>query len=206
MEKKSTVKALKLDPKNANKHSEYGTGLLENSIRENGFGRSIVISNDNVVIAGNGTVEGSVAVGMENVRIIETDGKELIAVKRTDIKSNTAQFYKMALADNIVAQKNIVMDIELVQAVVEDYPSTKVWGAIITDPVGAKDKVDDPNALGMVTSTFHLSGTQASKVKTAIKMSKELNKTKFQNAGNDNEQGNALYFICMEYLKLHKKK
>lgn len=201
----TTVKSLKLDPKNANKHSQYGTGLLESSIRENGLARSIVISKDNVVIAGNGTTEGAVAVGIEKVRIIETNGDELIAVKRMDIKSGTAEFYKLALADNIVAQKNIVMDVELVEAVVEEYPSTRVWGSIITDPPGAKNKVDDPEAIGQVTMNFQLSGTQAAKVKQAIKISKELNKTKFQNAGNNNDQGNALYFIVQEYLKGHKK-
>lgn len=205
MEKKTTIKDLKLDPMNANKHSQYGTGLLENSLRENGFARSIVISNDDVVIAGNGTVEGAGAIGMENIRIIESNGNELIAVKRTDIKSGTAEFHRLALADNIVAQKNIVLDVEVIEAIVTEYPSTKVWGAIVTDPPGARDRVEDDKA-GLVTMTLHLSSVQAAKVKTAIKMSKELNKVKFQNAGNSNENGNAVYFMALEYTKAHKSK
>lgn len=205
MEKKTTIKALKIDPKNANKHSQYGTALLENSVRENGFGRSILISNDNVIIAGNGTVEGAVAIGMENVRIVETDGHEIIAVKRKDVKSNTAEFYRMALADNVVAQKNIVLDAEVVEAIVAEYPATKVWGGIVTDPPGQKSKLDDPEKANQTTSTFHFTNPQAAKVKQALKISKELNKTKFQNAGNTNENANALYFIVLEYLKAHKK-
>lgn len=205
MEKKTTIKDLKLDPNNANKHSQYGTGLLENSLRENGFARSIVISDDNVIIAGNGTVEGAGAIGMEKVRIIESNGNELIAVKRTDIKSGTAEFHKLALADNIVAQKNIVLDVEVIEAIVQEYPATKVWGAIITDPPGAKDRVNDDRA-GLVTMTLHLSAMQAAKIKTAIKMSKELNEAKFQNAGNSNENGNAVYFMALDYVKAHKSK
>ena len=205
-EKKTTVSKLKLDPKNANKHSQYGTALLENSVRENGFGRSILISADDVVIAGNGTVEGAVAIGMENVRIVETNGNEIIAVKRTDVKSNTPEFYKMALADNVVAQKNIVLDAEVVEAIVEEYPAVKAWGGIITDPPGSKNKIEDPDKANQTTSTFHFTNSQAAKVKQALKISKELNKEKFSNAGNTNENANALYFIILEYLKAHKGK
>lgn len=204
MEKKTTIKDLKLDPNNANKHSQYGTGLLENSIRENGFARSIVISKDNVIIAGNGTVEAAAAVGMENVRIVESDGNEIIAVRRTDIKSGTKEFAIAALADNIVAQKNIVMDVDVIEAIVEEFPAAKVWGSIITDPPGKRDKLEDPDAADKSTMTFHLRGSQVGKVKQAIKMSKELNKEMFQNAGNDNDNANAFYFICVEYLKAHK--
>lgn len=203
MAKKTTTKDLTLDPKNANKHSDYGTGLLENSIRENGFGRSIVVSNDDFIIAGNGTVEGAKAVGMDNTRVIETDGQELIVVKRKDIKSGTPEFYKLALADNVVAQKNIVLDADVIEAIVEEYPETKVWGSIITDPPNSK-RVADLDKANRVTMSFQCTGTQAEKIKKAIKVSKELNGPKMQNAGNDNENANALFFIIQEYLKVHK--
>lgn len=204
--KQTTTKKLTLDPKNANKHSKFGQGLLENSIRETGFGRSILISADDVVIAGNGTVQGAEAVGMQKVKVIETDGTEIIAVKRTDVKSGTPEFYKMALADNIVAQENIVLDIETVEAIVEQYPDTKVWGAMVTDPPGSKDKIEDPDKANQTTVTFHLSRDQAAQVKKALSMSKELNKTKFKNAGNINENANALFFMAQEYLKAHNGK
>lgn len=205
-EKKTTIKSLKLDPRNANKHSQYGTGLLENSVRENGFGRSILISNDNVIIAGNGTVEGASAIGMENVRIIETNGEEIIAVKRTDVKSNTPEFYKMALADNVVAQKNIVLDVEIVEGIVEEFPTTKTWGAVITDPPGAKDRLDDPDKANQTTMTFHPTRDQAAKIKKGLSMSMELNKAKFSNSGNTNDNANALYYIILDYLKARKTK
>lgn len=204
-EKKTTIKGLKLDQRNANKHSQFGTGLLENSVRDNGFGRSILISNDDVVIAGNGTVEGAAAIGMEKVRIVETDGTEIIAVKRTDINSGTAAFHKMALADNIVPVHNIVFDLEVVEAIATEFPSTKAYAAIILDPPGEKNRQDDPDRAGITSSTFHFTEPQSAKVKKALKISKELNKEKMKTVGNKNENANALYFIVLEYLKNHRK-
>ena len=109
------------DKRNANKHSEYGTQQLEKGLRQNGLGRSILISADNEIIAGNGVTETAGAIGIEKVRVIETDGTEIIAVKRTDIKSGTKEFYQMALSDNIIAKDNIVMDAEVVDAICEEY-------------------------------------------------------------------------------------
>lgn len=109
------------DKRNANKHSEYGTQQLEKGLRQNGLGRSILISADNEIIAGNGVTETAGAIGIEKVRVVETDGTEIIAVKRTDIKSGTKEFYQMALSDNIIAKDNIVMDAEVVDAICEEY-------------------------------------------------------------------------------------
>ena len=118
---KTTIKDLKFDNRNANKHSEYGMQRLEKSIGKIGLGRSILISDDNEIIAGNGVTESAINAGIDKVRIIETDGSEIIAVKRTDIKSGSKEFYEMALSDNIIAKENIVMDVEVTNAICEEY-------------------------------------------------------------------------------------
>ena len=41
------------DPKNFNKHSEFGMRLLEKSMRKNGFVEAGVISEDGVICGGN---------------------------------------------------------------------------------------------------------------------------------------------------------
>jgi DNA modification methylase len=109
------------DDRNANKHSPEGMALLQKGLRENGLGRSILISSDNKIIAGNGVTESAGSIGIENLRVIDTDGSEVIAVRRTDIKSGTREFYNMALSDNIIAKENIVMDAEVVDAICEEY-------------------------------------------------------------------------------------
>lgn len=193
--KKATLKDLIPDPNNANKHSEYGTGLLQNSTRELGFGRSILISSDNVIIAGNGVAEAGGSIGMEDVEIVDTDGKKIIAVRRTDIKSGTDVFHQMALADNIVAMKNIVMDAEVVEAIVEEYPTTKFWAGVIQKE--DKERVIDKDAANSTETKFQLNGQQSAKLKQALKLAKQIKKP----PKNVNGNSHALMTIVAEFLK-----
>ena len=119
--KVTKVSDLVFDKRNANKHSEHGMAKLEKSINKIGLGRSILISDDNEIIAGNGVTESAINAGIQKVKVIETDGTEIIAVKRTDIKSGTKEFYEMALSDNIIAKENIIMDAEVTNAICEEY-------------------------------------------------------------------------------------
>lgn len=200
----NSITELTLDPKNANKHSEFGTGLLENSLRLLGAGRSILISNDNEVIAGNGTIEAAGAIGIEKIQVVESDGTKIIAVKRTDIQSGTPEFYQMALADNVVAQKNIVMDAKMVEAIAEEYGSeVGFWTGLILEPI-KMEKLSDPDKANMVQVTFQLSSSQAADLTKAIKISKQVNQTKFANQDNKNANGNALFFIVQPFLEKHK--
>ena len=110
----SNIKDLKFDDKNFNKHTEYGMSLLEKSLRENGAGRSILIDKDNNIIAGNGIVEAAGSVGLEKVKIVETSGDEIIAVKRTDLKLDSKKGREMALADNATASIDLDWNDELI--------------------------------------------------------------------------------------------
>lgn len=114
------IDQLKFDDKNFNKHTEFGMSLLEKSLRENGAGRSILIDKDNNIIAGNGIVEAAGSVGLEKVKIVETDGTEIIAVKRTDVRLDSKQGRKMALADNSTAKADLEWDEENLKEVFTD--------------------------------------------------------------------------------------
>ena len=111
----ATIKDLKFDDKNFNKHTVKGMGMLEKSLQQFGAGRSILIDKDNNIIAGNGIVEAAGQAGLENVKIIETTGDELIAVKRTDVSLNSAQGREMALADNATASADLAWDEDLLK-------------------------------------------------------------------------------------------
>lgn len=106
----TTIKDLKFDDKNFNKHTQYGMGLLEKSLRENGAGRSILLDKDNNIIAGNGVVEAAGQIGLEKVKVVEATGDEIIAVKRTDISLNSHKGREMALADNATAAVDLDWD------------------------------------------------------------------------------------------------
>ena len=94
----TSINSLQHDHKNARKRTERSASLIKESIDRYGAARSIVIDEDNRILAGNGTIEGAKAAGIKNVRIIETDGQEVIAVRRTGLSED--EKIGLALADN----------------------------------------------------------------------------------------------------------
>lgn len=133
----SNIKDLRFDDKNFNKHTEYGMSLLEKSLRENGAGRSILIDKDNNIIAGNGIIEAAGQAGFEKVKIVETTGDEIIAVKRTDLKLDSKKGREMALADNATASIDLDWNDELISEEADR------WGFDASDWLG-NDWKDEP--------------------------------------------------------------
>jgi hypothetical protein len=100
------------DKRNANKGTPRGRAALGKSLSQYGAGRSILLDKDNRVIAGNKTVKCAGEIGIDKVRIIETNGKEIIAVKRTDLSLGDKNARGLALADNRVGQLDLDWDAE----------------------------------------------------------------------------------------------
>ena len=92
------INELKNDHKNARKRTDRSSALIKESLKKYGAGRSIVIDEENRILAGNGTIAGARAAGIKNVRVIETEGDEIIAVKRKGLSED--QKVGLALADN----------------------------------------------------------------------------------------------------------
>lgn len=106
----------KEDPRNANKGTERGHKLLEQSVERFGAARSMVADADGYIPAGNKTREALIAAGIRNAVVVETDGNTPVIVKRTDWKltegGNVAREY--AYADNRIAEVNLSWDIDVV--------------------------------------------------------------------------------------------
>lgn len=111
----TTIKDLKFDKKNFNKHTPEGMGLLEKSLQKFGAGRSILVDKDNNIIAGNGIVEAAGTVGIDKVKVVEVTGDEIVAVKRTDVSLDSEQGREMALADNATAAADLSWDEDLLK-------------------------------------------------------------------------------------------
>ena len=94
----TSIKDLKSDHKNARKRTDRSAELIKESLQWYGAARSIVIDEDNRILAGNGTIEGAKEAGINRIRVIETDGDEVIAVRRTGLTEE--QKIGLALADN----------------------------------------------------------------------------------------------------------
>lgn len=92
------IRDLTPDPKNRRSHNTRNIGLIVDSLQRDGFGRSILIDEDNTVLAGNATLDAAAEAGLERVRVIEADGDEIIAVRRRGLTE--AQKRRLAIADN----------------------------------------------------------------------------------------------------------
>jgi hypothetical protein len=93
-----SIKSLKQDPKNARKRTAQSKHLIEESLKRYGAARSIVIDETDRILAGNGTIDAATRSGINKVRIIETDGDEIIAVRRKGLSEE--EKVGLALADN----------------------------------------------------------------------------------------------------------
>ena len=103
------IEELRQDALNFNKGTYEGEGLIKKSLERFKAGRSVLIDKNNNIIAGDKTVSAAATMGMK-VRVIETTGEELVAVKRTDIDLDSKEGRELALADNRTAQINLAWD------------------------------------------------------------------------------------------------
>lgn len=103
------IEELRQDNLNFNKGTYEGEVLIKKSLERFKAGRSVLIDKDNNIIAGNKTVQAAATMGLK-VRVIETTGDELVAVKRTDIDIDSKEGRELALADNRTAQINLAWD------------------------------------------------------------------------------------------------
>lgn len=97
----ATLSDLKQDHKNARRRTETSASLLKESLQRYGPARSIVIDEDDRILAGNGTVEAALGLGIEGLRIVDASPDEIIAVRRTGLTED--QKVGLALADNRTA-------------------------------------------------------------------------------------------------------
>lgn len=123
------IETLVQDDHNFNKGTEAGRELMERSFKQLGAGRSIVIDKDGRIIAGNKSQQAAMAAGIKKVRIIETQGDELVAVKRTDLSLDSKEGRELALADNLTTQINLQWDeVELQSVAAQEGIDLPDWG------------------------------------------------------------------------------
>lgn len=193
---------IKFDKRNYRKHNDRNKELINKSLKECGAGRSIVIDNDNEIIAGNGIYEQAQKLGLKT-KVIETDGSELVVVKRTDLQTDDAKRKQLAVMDNSTSDSS-EFDFELINADF-DVGTLGEWG--IDDFVSLDDaECEMPElASGDKTPfqqmTFTLADAQAETIKQAIEKIKKTDYYKnVKTFGNENTNGNALYCIIERFI------
>ena len=118
------IKDLKQDKRNFRKHNQQNLDLIKKSVSEVGLGRSVVIDNENEIVCGNGLV--STLDKNTPIKVIETDGSELVVVKRTDLNTNDEKRKQLAIMDNSTSDSS-EFDLESLQADF-DVEQLQDWG------------------------------------------------------------------------------
>lgn len=119
-----TLDELVPDPRNARTHAPDNIDLISESLREVGAARSIVIDDDNVILAGNATVTAARAAGLTQMTVIDADGDTLIAVRRTGLTPE--QKRRLALFDNRAAEL-ADWDSDVLRSLADDTNLTDLW-------------------------------------------------------------------------------
>jgi len=141
-----TIYDLKQDESNANLGSQRGARMLRLSLERHGAGRSVLVDKNGVLIAGNKTAEAALEAGMA-VRVVQTEGDELVVVQRTDLDMSGTAFNKareLAFADNRVSEVSLNWDPEEVMKFgnalgedVERYFNSDEMNSIIREAMAA---------------------------------------------------------------------
>jgi ParB-like chromosome segregation protein Spo0J len=125
-EERSDLTSLTPDSRNARSHSERNLELIAASLQEVGAARSFVVDEDGVVLAGNATVQAAHHAGIDRLRVIDTDGTELVAVRRTGLTPE--QKRRLALLDNRTAEL-AEWDGTVLASLAEDTNLADLWEA-----------------------------------------------------------------------------
>jgi len=207
---KAKLSDLTPDDRNANKGTQRGTGVIEDSLRKYGAGRSILIDRNGRIISGNKTAEAAASIGLENVRIIETDGHEIVAVKRTDLDLDSKEARELAIADNRAGELNLDWDVDALTALeaegvdldglFSDEEMSRLMQRLPGEDelAGAFGSLPDSDKPGFQQMTFTLSNDQVATVRAAMSAARDMGP--FIDTGNENGNGNALARICEAFL------
>jgi ParB-like chromosome segregation protein Spo0J len=96
------LRDLNPDPQNARKHTQRNVAMVVDALQEVGAASSIVIDEKGVVLAGNATIKAAGQAGLGRVKVVDADGSEIIAVRRTGLTRR--QKKRLALYDNRAAE------------------------------------------------------------------------------------------------------
>ena len=130
------IKDLKQDKRNYRKHNQRNLDLIKKSVTEVGLGRSVVIDNENEIVCGNGLV--STLDKNTPIKVIETDGSELVVVKRTDLATNDDKRKQLAIMDNSTSESS-EWDFEKLEADF-DTEELEAWGLDVDFAIEEEEK------------------------------------------------------------------
>jgi hypothetical protein len=129
--------------------------MIEDSLRQYGAGRSILLDKHGNIVAGNKTVENAAAIGMDDVIVVQSDGTKLVAVQRTDLDLADPHTRQLAIADNRSSQVSLDWDTETLKGLVDDgVDLAPFWTADELAAMWPQDGAGDGNASQTLAERF----------------------------------------------------
>jgi hypothetical protein len=138
MSEATTIGDLVHDRTNPRKHNPRNLKVIVDSLHDVGFARSIVIDENNEILAGNGVTEAAALAGIEKVVEVEADGNTIIAVRRRGLTDEQKQRLKYWDTEQLLADMNAGLDLSTMF-------SDKELDALLQD-IGDDDQESDGSA------------------------------------------------------------
>lgn len=116
-----SVKDLTLDRGNVNRGTDRGRAMVGASIDAYGYGRSVLVDADGVLIAGEKTTLAAKQRGAK-VKVVQVRGDELVVVQRLDARLKDDPEFKargLSIADNRTAEVGLDFDVALLEAEID---------------------------------------------------------------------------------------
>lgn len=192
------ISELTFDPSNARTHDQKNIDAIAGSLEQFGQRKPVVVTADNVIVAGNGTVQAATSLGWSK-----------IACVRVPSDWSPEQTKAFALADNRTAELADWNHVELSEQLTElkladwDIESIGFSGYEILDV--RPDEVEDPFALledaprkDATQMTFTFSLEQAEIVRQVLAQAKQSDRLPDDDE-NANSNGNALFLVVSEW-------
>lgn len=193
------------DKKNYRKHSDQNKKRIRKSLKDCGAGRSVLVDANGCLIAGNGVFEQAQALKTPT-RVIETDGTELVVVKRTDLATDDQKRKLLALADNATSD-HVEWDFENIDGEF-DIDTLVDFGIDINDETnvnpedyGEEFELNSADKDGFQQVSFMLTDKQAGVLKWALSTlvySDEF--AQYDRDGNANDNGSGIALLAEMWI------
>jgi hypothetical protein len=118
------------DNSNANQHTPFGYSVHEQSIKQLGLGRGIVVDKNLKIIGGNQTTEIAVDAGLEDAIFVHTNGEQLVITVRDDLDLDTdPRARELAYADNRTSEVSLKWNVDQLVADIDNGVNlSQFWG------------------------------------------------------------------------------
>ena len=193
------VSSLRAHPENYNTHPEEQLEELEKSLDQFSQVKNIVITPENVILAGHGLVEAARRKGIETLEAFVFVGSHE-QEKALLLADNATPFLALPDTDKLNALLESLPDVNDIPGVTGDWLLKNQKESI--EPLSWEDalnKVPDEDRQPFQQMTFTLHDSQVEIIQDALQKAKQDGKAYFEASENENQNGNALAFICMNY-------